>query len=119
MRIPSVCWTLVAGMLLAGRCAAEALRWSVRPDGSGVTWNVADDRSPAHSDFIEMSGLRVSLDCTFAVAADRTLTVGRKLFWPSFRVQPNNTYGTLSASFGSDETPSLFVDGERVTEKVE
>ena len=65
-------------------------------------WNVAGDKSPAHSDFIEMSGLRVSLDCTFAVAQDRTLVLGRKLSWPSLRVQPNKTHGTVSASFGED-----------------
>ena len=65
-------------------------------------WNVAGDKSPAHSDFIEMSGLRVSLDCTFAVAQDRTLVLGRKLSWPSLRVQPNKTHGKFSASFGED-----------------
>ena len=109
---------LAAG-LSAARCCAADLRWAVLPDGSGVEWDVAGDKSSAHSDFIEMSGLRVSLDCTFAVAADRTLTIGRKLFWPSFRKQPNNTYGTLSASFAADETPSLSVDGECAEEKVE
>ena len=65
-------------------------------------WNVAGDKSPAHSDFIEMSGLRVSLDCTFAVAQDRTLVLGRKLSWPSVCVQPNKTHGTVSASFDED-----------------
>lgn len=100
-------------------CAALADRWSILPDGSGVEWRVAEDSDPAHSDFIEMSGRRVSLDCSFAVASNRTLSIGRKLFWPGFRKQPNNTYGTLSASFGHDDAPRLFVDGERAVEKAE
>ena len=93
-------------------CSALADRWSILPDGSGVEWRVAEDPAPAHSDFIEMSGLRVSLDCSFAVASNRTLSLGRKLFWPGFRKQPNNTYGILSASFGHDDAPTLLVTGE-------
>ncbi len=119
MRVLSLCLALAAGVFFAGRCWAESSRWAVKPDGCGVTWDVDCDNSPAHSDFMEMSGLRVSLDCTFAVAADRTMTIGRKLFWPSFRKQPNNTHGTLSASFAADETPSLSVDGGRAKEVAE
>ena len=114
-----LCLVLAAGLPAARCCAVEPSRWSVKPDGRGVTWDVACDNSPAHSDFMEMSGLRISLDCTFAVAADRTMTIGRKLFWPSFRKQPNNTHGTLFASFAADETPSLSVDGGRAKEVAE
>ena len=39
---------------------AEASRWLVKSDGSGIEWNVAGDKRLGHSDFIEMSGLRVS-----------------------------------------------------------
>lgn len=112
----AACLALAVAAFLSGRCAAEPSRWAVKPDGSGVAWNVAGDESPAHSDFIEMSGLRVSLDCAFSIASDQTLALGGKLFWPSFRVQPNNTYGTLSASFDADETPSFSVDGELTKE---
>ena len=118
-RTAALCLVLVVAVVLAGRCAAETSRWSVKSDGSGVAWDVSGDKSPAHSDFIEMSGLRVSLDCTFAVAPDRTLVLGRKLCWPSFRVQPNKTHGTFSALFGEDATPSLSVDGELAKEVAE
>lgn len=98
---------------------AGSERWRVLTDGGGVVWQVSDDGSPAHSDFIEMSGLRVSVDCSFVVSADRTLALARKLFWPAFRKQPNNTFGTLSESFGDNNTPSLLFDGERMAEKAE
>ena len=119
LRIVSLSIVLAAALPAVRCCAAEPSRWSVKPDGSGVMWNVADDKSPAHSDFLEMSGLRVSLDCSFTVADDRTLTLGRKLCWPSIRKQPNNTLGTLSASFATDVAPSLSVDGKSAKEIAE
>ena len=97
---------------------AEASRWLVTADGSGIEWNVAGDKRLGHSDFIEMSGLRVSLECTYSVAADRTLSLSRKLYWPGFRKQPNDTYGTLTAAFKANEAPSLCIDGKPVGEKL-
>jgi len=104
---------------LFGSGAENPSRWTVRRDGLGIAWDVAGDVNPAHSDCIEMSGLMVSVDCGFAVSADRTLTLSRKVFWPSFRKQPNDTYGTLSGDFDNLTVPGLLVNGKRIVEKVE
>ena len=95
----------------------ETARWKILLDCSGIVWDVAADRDPRHDDCIEMSGLRASLNCSFSVTRERALSIGRTVFWPSFRVQPNNTYGTLSGYFGSRESPALHVDGKRAEEK--
>lgn len=110
---------LATGCLFPAYGTQRTSRWSILPDEGGIIWRIVEDKTPAHSDCIEMSGLRVSLESGFTVAADRTLSLSRKLFWPSFRKQPNDTYGTLSASFGSDETPSLNIDGKHAVEKVD
>ena len=112
---------LIATTIVAVGCwtgQAASPRWSLNDDG-GITWKVSDDLRLPHGDTLEMSGKGVSMDSRLTVSADRTLSLGWKVFWPAVRIQPNDTYGTLSEEFGPDQTPCVMIDGARAVERVE
>src|SRR5271170_7617551 len=50
--------------LLSALCVSAQTRWNITDDG-GIVWNVKPD--DAHSDNIEMTGLKVSVIVTYAV----------------------------------------------------
>ncbi len=113
------CSLLAFSAALSHRGVRAGDRWSILEDGTGIVWPVAQDGRCPHSDFVEMSGLRVSTIYTYSVDSNKVLSVGRRLFWPGFRRQPNNTHGHLTAEFAAKRTPALSVGGVRVTEKAE
>lgn len=108
--------SLVVAVLACGMAGA-ADRWSILDDGTGIVWPVATETKLPHSDFLEMSGLRVSAITTYSVGEDKDLSLKRSLYWPGFRKRPNNTHGHLTAHFTAKETPVLSVDGVPMTEK--
>lgn len=83
-------------------------RWHI-DDTGGITWDVR--RGDPHQDHIEMSGRKVSLILTYAVAESGTLRLTRHLVFPGLRTVPNDTHASLSYTFEPGITPRLFLNG--------
>ena len=69
-----------------------------RPTGDGCKcgrWNIAEDKNLPHSDYLEMSGLQVSLIVDYGVNEDGGLLLKRHVVWPQMRTIPNNTHASF------------------------
>jgi hypothetical protein len=86
-------------------------RWVIAPDG-GITWSVKP--GDVHQDQIEMSGRKVSLIFTYATTADGHLDLTRHVVFPSLRTIPNDTFASLSYTFGPSVTPRFFLNGKQI-----
>jgi hypothetical protein len=75
-----------------------------------ITWQVAGAPLP-HADFIEQGGRRAGQKVWYTIAADGTLHVERDVVWPSLRIFPNDTHGSLIHHYGADSEPKITVDG--------
>ncbi|MEN9359854.1 MAG: hypothetical protein RL095_1389 [Verrucomicrobiota bacterium] len=87
-------------------------RWVL---GSGVSteWRIGADAHLPHNDFIEQGGRRVAQKVWYAVDADGLLTIERDLVWPSLRIFPNDTHGSLVKHYkAADAEPVITVDGK-------
>lgn len=103
----------------ASFAAAPASRWTLAERDAGIVWPVDADRRLPHGDRLEMSGRRVSLILDYGVSDKRTLTLSRRLVWPGARIQPNNTYGSMSFTFvPANGIPRLTANGTVVDETV-
>ncbi len=89
-------------------------RWKVARDG-GITWEVRP--GDAHHDHIEMSGRRVSVIVDYGVRENGSLSLTRRVAFPSLRTLPNDKSGTLSYVF-TDDTPRFFVEGKLAGKEV-
>lgn len=105
-------------MTVTSASAADSPRWTIARGGEAIAWDVASDARLPHADFLEMSGRRVSLIFNYDVAANRVLSLKRTVIWPSIRVQPNDTHGSLTQEFGVGNVPALLVDGKPLVETV-
>jgi hypothetical protein len=85
-------------------------RWSLG-EGTSTLWNVSADAKPDHGDFIEQGGKRAGQVVFYAIASDRTLNVKRSVIWPSLRIIPNNTHGSLIHRYGAEAEPVITIDG--------
>ncbi|HWE94468.1 MAG TPA: hypothetical protein VG269_10930 [Tepidisphaeraceae bacterium] len=101
---------LMAGEPPPGRTPGAGDRWALG-EGQSIVWNVAEDGRLPHEDFIEQSGRRVSQVVTYSVAADGTLAVKRSVVWPSLRILPNDTFGSLIRAWGNEAQPAITIDG--------
>ncbi len=72
----------------------STMRWVLK-NGSGIRWDVASDARLPHRDFLEMSGLRVSLIVDYGADANGETTFRRDIVWPMLRTIPNDTHGSL------------------------
>lgn len=108
-------------IMIAGSSVADATptRWRIENGGSRIVWDVASDARLPHGDRFEMSGLRTSLIFSYDVADDRSLSLGRKVVWPAYRVQPNNTHGSFTYKFSEKKVPRLLADGKQCGEIVD
>lgn len=111
----AVCCTTIGAITAiggqGGDCPAEAAtRWRIADGGKRIVWDVARDARLPHGDRFEMSGLRASLIFSYDVAGDRSLALGRKVVWPAYRVQPNNTHGSFTYKFSEKKVPRLTAD---------
>ena len=113
----AVCAT--AAVALPEALSGASSRWSFADGGRKIVWDVANDARLPHADSLEMSGLRASLVFSYSVAADRSLSLGRRVVWPALRVQPNNTHGSFIYDFAEGEMPRPTVDGKPCGEVVD
>jgi hypothetical protein len=85
-------------------------RWMLG-DGQSIIWKVAEDRRLPHEDFIEQSGRLVSQVVTYSVGADGALAMKRSVVWPTLRIIPNDTFGSLIRAWGGEAQPAITADG--------
>ena len=112
-------------------CAAQAPqaappRWTIAPDG-GITWTIHRAPQPpretlapnappppayaAHTDRIEMAGLRIAAIITYGIDAQGAPVLSRQLIWPMLRFQPNQTRHHLDLTYAADATPRILING--------
>ncbi len=82
-------------------------RWNITGNGS-IEWTVGP--ADPHFDHIEMSGELVSLWVRYEVDSAQTLQLQRTVIFPTFRLKPNDTHGTLMVNFTDDNLPRFFLD---------
>ena len=84
-------------------------RWTLNQDTS-TSWIISGSPVP-HKDFIEQGGRRVGQKVWYAIRTDGTLELERDVVWPSLRIIPNDTFGSLIQHYGAEAEPSIMVDG--------
>jgi len=107
--------------LLAPQVAAEpnpvsntpstAADWWSLGEGDFTVWKIEGSKLP-HSDRIEQGGRRVGQKIWYAIDADGTLKLTRDVIWPSLRIFPNNTRGSLIQHYKSESEPQITVDAQ-------
>jgi len=85
-------------------------RWALG-DGLSTVWRVAGTQVP-HSDFIEQGGRRAGQKVWYTINADGTLKLERDVVWPSLRILPNNTHGSLIKHYAAEAEPALTLNSE-------
>lgn len=98
-------------------------RISVRryhPADDGIQADFTDDASLPHTNHVEMSGLYCSAIISYRIDAQRKLTLYRYTIFPSLRINPNDTRGSLATVFGglrfavngeAEQVDSVFFNG--------
>lgn len=126
--------------LLAGyfHSSAQQLRWRLAADG-GISWDVAPagplvahpnqpdahtgppdahtNLPVAHTDHIEMSGRFLSAIVTYGIDSLHQLVWKRKLVFPMLRTLPNDTRGSLIATFDENIIDSITANGLLLKER--
>lgn len=83
-------------------------RWAL---GEGVVtvWKVDGTKLP-HKDFIEQGGRRVGQKVWYSIDAAGVLKLERDVVWPSLRIFPNDTHGSLIRHYAAETEPQITVD---------
>ncbi len=101
---------LVSGTRPTATSIPEHQRWSLG-SGSTTKWKVDEDEQPAHEDFIEQGGRGAGQVVFYRIAANRSVSLKRSVIWPSLRIIPNNTHGSLIHAYGPESEPAISIDG--------
>lgn len=89
-------------------------RWNIDPQKHMLYWN-CKEYPEDHTDFIEMSGLYVSAVITYGIQ-NGTLHLTRHSVFPSYRIFPNNTYGSWQFDIPTESIPSVYANGKEICE---
>jgi len=90
--------------------ASSPDRWTFG-DGVSTVWKIDGSQLP-HSDRIEQGGRRVGQKVWHSINADGTLKLERDVVWPSLRIIPNDTHGSLIQHYGSEAEPQITLDAQ-------
>ncbi len=101
---------LVSGARPATMPIPQHPRWALG-DGATTVWKVDEDKEPAHEDFLEQGGRGAGQVVRYHIGADRVLGITRSVIWPSLRIIPNNTHGSLIHAYGREAEPAITIDG--------
>ncbi len=85
----------------------SATRWSIQPNGS-IEWTIRPN--DPHYDHIEMSGEKVSLWVGYTVDSASKLKLTRTVIFPTFRLKPNDTHGSLMVTFADSDLPRFYLN---------
>ncbi len=101
---------LTAGVLCAveSNSLPRADRWTFG-EGIATVWKVEGTKLP-HKDFIEQGGRRVGQKVWYSLDATGVLKLERDVVWPSLRIFPNDTHGSLIRHYAAEAEPQITVD---------
>lgn len=91
-------------------------RWHLNQDG-GISWEVKSGDN-AHSDHIEMSGLKVSTVVRYGVDDEGKFLLNRGLVWPMLRTIPNDTHASLMRKLGWNPLENVLINNAQIKEQV-
>lgn len=99
-----------------GKKTYDRLRHTLGEKGE-VIWDVRNDTHLPHYDHIEMTGLKVSSIISYGVDEDSLLKMNRHLIFPSLRMIPNETRGSLTHNFPVETSQVVYVDGRMIKDE--
>lgn len=91
-------------------------RWHLNQDG-GISWEVKSGDN-AHSDHIEMSGLKVSTVVRYGVDDEGKFFLNRGMVWPMLRTIPNDTHASLMRKLGWNPLENVLINNAQIKEQV-
>lgn len=91
-------------------------RWHLNQNG-GITWEIKSG-DKAHSDHIEMSGLKVSTVVRYGVDDDGRSLLNRGMVWPMLRTIPNDTHASLMRKLGWNPLENVLINNAQIKEQV-
>lgn len=91
-------------------------RWHLNQNG-GITWKIKSG-DKAHSDHIEMSGLKVSTVVRYGVDDDGRFLLNRSMVWPMLRTIPNDTHASLMRKLGWNPLENVLINNAQIKEQV-
>lgn len=91
-------------------------RWHLNQDG-GISWEVKSGDN-AHSDHIEMSGLKVSTVVRYGVDVEGKFLLNRGMVWAMLRTIPNDTHASLMRKLGWNPLENVLINNAQIKEQV-
>ena len=91
-------------------------RWHLNQDG-GISWEVKSGDN-AHSDHIEISGLKVSTVVRYGVDDEGKFLLNRGMVWPMLRTIPNDTHASLMRKLGWNPLENVLINNAQIKEQV-
>ena len=91
-------------------------RWHLNQDG-GISWEIKSGDN-AHSDHIEMSGLKVSTVVRYGVDDEGKFLLNRGMVWPMLRTIPNDTHASLMRKLGWNPLENVLINNAQIKEQV-
>lgn len=106
-----ICFVIVCSV-----CSYAQQRWHLNQNG-GITWQIKSG-DKAHSDHIEMSGLKVSTVVRYGVDDDGRFLLNRGMVWPMLRTIPNDTHASLMRKLGWNPLENVLINNAQIKEQV-
>lgn len=106
-----ICFVIVCSV-----CSYAQQRWHLNQNG-GITWKIKSG-DKAHSDHIEMSGLKVSTVVRYGVDDDGRFLLNRGMVWPMLRTIPNDTHASLMQKLGWNPLENVLINNAQIKEQV-
>lgn len=106
-----ICFVIVCSV-----CSYAQQRWHLNQNG-GITWKIKSG-DKAHSDHIEMSGLKVSTVVRYGVDDDGRFLLNRGMVWPMLRTIPNDTHASLMRKLGWNPLENVLINNAQIKEQV-
>lgn len=91
-------------------------RWHLNQDG-GISWEIKSGDN-AHSDHIEMSGLKASTVVRYGVDDEGKFLLNRGMVWPMLRTIPNDTHASLMRKLGWNPLENVLINNVQIKEQV-
>lgn len=83
--------------------------------GNGICWDVTENDF-GHKDSLEFSGKGIDCIINYGVDCDGKLILSRYNAFPSLRMIPNDTHGTLAIDYDNKKIPKIISGGKEITE---
>ena len=83
--------------------------------GDGIVWDVKNEDF-GHRDNFEFSGKGLDCIVDYGVDENGVLTLSRYCAFPTLRMSPNNTHGTLAIDYDNAKLPKILINGTPAVE---